>query len=249
MLGVKNVKLVFFLIMFCFIMMGCTDKEANPTLEKVKGDGLTYSEYFKSFDKLNTRENITYYQPLSIDEMLNVAPDSIKKALPSIDSKKLPFEVNEQTAYLVTSKDKKGNVQNQVQFTNAHNNEYNQTEAFYILTLTELDENPLDLYDFSRQQTEYAGNELRKEVLTDDVPIFHQVITTDGALAYRHYSFDKMEKCVGTVVTAANELYGYSNGYLYHVGYFLENKNSKEVQDKILQLTRSYILEEESLNE
>lgn len=93
------------------------------------------------------------------------------------------------------------------------------------------------------------GNELRKEIFTDDIPIFHQVITTDGALTYRYYSFDEMEKRVGIVVTAANELYGYYNGYLYHVGYFLENKNSKEVQDKILQLTRSFILEEESLNE
>lgn len=236
----KSVKPVLLIVTMIFMMMGCSGKE--DTLKKVKGEYLTYSEYFKSVDELDKRENLTHYKPLSIDEMMNVAPDSIKKAVHIIDPKNLPFEVKHQTAYLVTSKDKNGNLQNQVQFTYVNTNEYNQTEEFYIISVTELDENPLDKYDFSKQQIDTVGNELRKEILIDDIPIFHQVITTDGALIYQYYSYDEKQKQVSTVVTKANELYSYYNGHLYHVGYVTENKNTKEVQEEILQLTREFIL-------
>ncbi|WP_391203518.1 hypothetical protein [Psychrobacillus sp. L4] len=242
MLVVKIIKPILFLLVIT-MMSGCINKEVGPVLTKVKGDGLTYSEYFKMVDELDKRENITYYKPLPIAEMMQVAPDSIKNALHPIDSKKVPFEVNEQLAYLVTSKDKKGNLQNQVQFTYSHKNEYAQTDEFFILSVTELDENPLEKYDFSKQQIDTVGNELRKEVLTDGIPIFHQVITTNSALIYGYYSYDEKEKRVLTVGTKANELYGYYNGYLYHVGYYLmKDKNTIEVQDAILQLTREFIL-------
>jgi len=240
----KMVKPILLLVILAFMMAGCTNKQDEPTLKKVKGEGLTYSEYFKSVDELDERENITYYQPLPIDEMMDVAPASIKKAVHTVDPQKLPFEANEQTAYLVTSKDENDDVQNQVQFTYGNTNEYNQTAEFCIITVTELDENPLDKYDFSKQGTDTTGNELRKEMLIDDIPIFHQVITTDGALAYRYYSYDEKKKRVSTVVTTANELYTYYKGHLYHVGYLTENKHTKEVQAKILRLTREFILGE-----
>lgn len=234
----KIVKPVLLLIIMIFMVIGCTSKEDETFLEKVKGTGFAYSEYFKSVDQQDERRNVTYYTPLSIDEMHNIAPNSIHP----IDLEKLPFQVNEQTAYVVTSEDENENRQNQVQLTYIHTDEYNQTEEFFIITVTELDENPLDKYDFSKQQTDTAGNELKKEILKDDIPIFHQVITTDGALAYRYYSYDEKNKQVSTVVTSANELYSYYNGYLYHVGYVTENKNTKEVQEEILQLTREFIL-------
>lgn len=242
MIRMKIVKPLLLIVTMTIMIMGCTSQVDEPTLKKVKGEGLTYSEYFKSVDKLDTREKITYYQPLSIDGMMKIASESIKDAVYIVNSKKLPFEVNEQTAYLVTSKDKDGNLQNQVQFTYAKTNEYNQTKEFYIISVTELDDNPLDKYDFSKHQTDTMGNELRKEILIDDIPMFHQVITTDGALAYRYYLYDEKEKRVSTVVTAANELYTYYKGHLYHVGYITGNKNTKEVQEEILQLTREFIL-------
>ncbi|SES18881.1 hypothetical protein [Psychrobacillus sp. OK032] len=240
----KMVIPILLLVIFAFMMAGCTNKQDEPTLKKVKGEGLTYSEYFKSVDELDERENITHYQPLPIDEMMIVAPVSIKKAVHIVDPKKLPFEVNEQTAYLVTSKGENSIVQNQVQYTYVNTNEYNQKAEFYIITVTELEENPLEKYDFTKQQTDNMGNELRNELLIDDIPIFHQVITTDGALAYRYYSYDEEKKRISTVVTAANELYAYYRGYLYHVGYSTENKNKKEIQEEILHLTREFILGE-----
>lgn len=224
------------------LLTGCANKKDDPILEKVKGDRLTYSEYFKSVDELDKRKNITYYKPLPINEMMEIAPDSVKNAVHMIDSKTLPFEVNEQTAYLVTSKDEKGNVQNQVQFTYFHNNQYDHPEEFFILSVTEVDENPLDKYDFSKEQTDTVGNELREETLTYDIPIFHQVITTNGALVYGYYSYEEKEKRVSTVATAANELYAYYKGRLYHVGYLIKDKNTREVQDDVLQLTRAFIL-------
>lgn len=238
----KIVKPILLLLVMIFMVIGCANKEDELAYTKVKGDGLAYSEYFKSVDELDKRENITYYKPLPINEMIKIAPDSVKNAVHMIDSKTLPFEVNEQTAYLVTSKDEKGNVQNQVQFTYFHNNEYDHPEEFYILSVTEIDENPLDKYDFSKQQTDTVGNELREETLTDDIPIFHQVITTNGALVYSYYSYKEKEKRVLTVATAANELYAYYKGRLYHVGYLIKDKDTKEVQDEILQLTRMFIL-------
>lgn len=229
---------VLLLIIMIFMVIGCTSKEDETFLKKVNGTGFAYSEYFKSVDQQDERKNITYYTPLSIDEMLKIAPNSIHP----INIEKLPFQVNEQTAYVVTSEDANENTQNQVQLTYTHTDKYNQTEEFFIITVTELDENPLDKYDFSKQQTDTAGNELRKEILKDDIPIFHQVITTDGALAYRYYLYDEKNKQVSPVVTSANELYTYYNGYLYHVGYVTENKNTKGVQEEILQLTREFIL-------
>lgn len=238
----KLVRPVLLLIIMIFMVIGCTSKEDEAFLEKVKGTGFAYSEYFKSVDQQDERKNITYYTPLPIDEMLNIASNPIKNSIHPIDLEKLPFEVNEQKAYVVTSEVENENRQNQVQLTYIHTDEYDQTEDFYIITVTELDENPLDKYDFSKQQTDTVGNELRKEILKDDIPIFHQVITTDGALAYRYYSYDEKNKQVSTVVTLANELYTYYNGYLYHVGYVTENQNTKEVQEEIFQLTKEFIL-------
>ncbi|MDI2586694.1 hypothetical protein OR571_05995 [Psychrobacillus sp. NEAU-3TGS] len=238
----KRVKAILLLLIMIFMIIGCAKKEDEAFLEKVKGTGFAYSEYFKSVDELDKRKKVTYYIPLPIDELVSIAPNSIKNAVHPIDPRKLPFEVNEQTAYVVTSEDESGNTQNQVQLTYNHKDDYNQTEEFYIITVTELNENPLDKYDFSKQQTDTAGNELRKEILIDDIPIFHQVITTDSALAYRYYSYDEKQNQVSTVVTSANELYTYYKGHLYHVGYLTENKNSKEIQEEILQLTRDFIL-------
>jgi len=223
------------------VLTGCTSKEDEPVLNKVPGDGVTYSEYFKSVDELDERENITYYEPLTTDEMLLLAPDSIQNAVNLLDSKELPFEVKEQTAFLTTSENENGNLQNQVQFSYLGENQNGSPAEFFILSVTELDENPLKKYDFTNEKVDTMGNELRKEVLTEDIPIYHQVITTNGSLVYQYYSFNDIENRVGLVVTGANEIYGYYDGHLYHVGYSIEG-NSKEAQEEMLQLTRKFIM-------
>lgn len=223
------------------LLLSCANKETGPSLTKVKGDGLAHSEYFKSVDELDKRENVTYYKPLPIEAMIQLAPESMGNAVQLIDSEELPFEVDQQVAYLNTSKDKDGNIQTQLQLTYLSEDSYGSTYDFFILTVTEVKENPLGKYDFSSEKVDTIGNELRKEVLTDAIPIYHQVITKNSALIYSYYNYT--DKRISLIVTNANEFYGYYNGHLYHAGYSIEGKNnSEEVQEKLLQLTRAFIL-------
>lgn len=223
------------------VLAGCNNKEAD--FVKVKGDGLTYSEYFKSVDELDTRGNVTYYKPLSIDEFLTAAPDSLITEIQPLDSEKLPFEPNEQSVFLVTSEDKKSNVQNQAQITYLSSDVYEQAEEFFIISVTDVKENPLEKYDFSREKQDTLGNELIREVLIEDIPIFHQVQTTNGSLVYTYYHYNKDKNKVATVGTSANELYTYYKGRIYHAGYQLSNEtNTEKSHEQILQLFREFVL-------
>lgn len=237
----KFFKLILLLLGLNVVLMGCTNKETEPSLTKVEGEGLQYSEYFKSVDELDKRENVTYYKPLPIETMVQLAPESMENAVQLIDWEELPFEVNQQVAYLNTSKDKEGNIQTQVQLTYLSEDSYGSTDDFFILTVTEVEESPLEKYDFSNEKVDTIGNELRKEILTDEIPIFHQVITENSALIYSYYNY--LDNRISLTVTNANEFYGYYNGHLYHAGYSIEGKNnSVEVQEKLLQLTREFML-------
>ncbi|MBU0904611.1 MAG: hypothetical protein KKF57_05425 [Firmicutes bacterium] len=223
------------------MLLGCTNKEAG--LVEVQGDGLTYSEYFKSVDELDTRENVTYFKPLLIDDFMNVAPDSLENEIHPIDSVKLIFEPNEQSVYLVTSEHKKSNVQNQAQFTYLSKDSYEQAEEFFIISVTDVKENPLEKYDFSKEKQDTLGNELRREVLIEDTPIFHQVKTTNGSLVYTYYQYNKDKNEIATVATSANELYTYYKGRTYHAGYQLTNENNTEkAREEILNLFRAFVL-------
>jgi len=223
------------------VLVGCNNKEAD--FVDVKGNGLTYSEYFKSVDELDTRENVTYFKPLSIAELMTAAPDSLINEIHPLDSEKLPFEPNNQSIFLVTSEDKKRNVQNQVQFTYLSKDVYEHAEEFFIISVTDVKESPLEKYDFSKDKQDTLGNELRREVLIEDTPIFHQVKTTNGSLVYTYYQYNKDTKEIATVATSANELYTYYKGRIYHAGYQLTNQNNTEKsREEILQLFREFVL-------
>ncbi len=237
----KLFKITLSIFTMSMLLIGCTNKEAG--LVEVQGDGLTYSEYFKNVDELDTRENVTYFKPLLIDKFMNVAPDSVENEIYPIDSVKLPFEPNEQSVYLVTSEDKKSNVQNQVQFTYLSNDVYEQAEEFFIISITDVKENPLEKYDFSKEKQDTLGNELRREVLIEDTPIFHQVRTTNGSLVYTYYQYNKDKNEIATVATSANELYTFYKGQIYHAGYQLTNENNTgKSQEEILNLFREFVL-------
>ena len=95
---------------------------------------------------------------------------------------------------------------------------------------TEAELNPLEKYTNS-DEFDTVGNELKKEFLKEDVPIYQQVITTDSALLYSYYDYDEAENSVITVGTTANEMYTYYNGYVYHIGYLIDReKNNEEMQ-------------------
>ncbi|MBM7607498.1 hypothetical protein JOD29_000735 [Lysinibacillus composti] len=154
----------------------------------------------------------------------------------------MPFEVDEEKAYLVTFEDEEGEVKNQVQLSYLSKSEYDKVDNFFIISVTEVNENPLEGYILS-DEYDTVGNKLKKEMLTEDLPIFQQVITTNSALLYRYYEYDEAKDQVGVVGTSANEIYSYYNGYVYHIGYNIDRKkNTDKVQEEMLKITRDYIL-------
>lgn len=237
----KTTNLFFSLIFMCSILLGCSTDKSE--LVKVKGTDLTYSEYFKTYDGLDERNNVTYYKPILLNEAESSLPNQVKNTMNKFNPDKLPFRVDEEKAYLVTSKDNNGKVKNQVQLSYLSKDEYEQIDDFFIISVTEADKNPLEFYDL-KDEVDSVGNKLKKEQLTENLPIYQQVLTTNSALIYRYY--DENEKGIATVATAANEFYAYFNGHVYHIGYLIDNeKNDEKVQQKMLQLVREYIIASE----
>ncbi|WP_025786133.1 hypothetical protein [Sporosarcina sp. D27] len=234
----KLSSILFSLIFMNFILLGCATEKSE--LVKVKGTDLTYSEYFKAYDGLDERDNVTFYKPFLINEVEPFLPDQVKNTMNTINTDKLPFKVDEEKAYLVTSKDKNGAIKNQVQLSYLGKDEYKQTDDFLIISVTEADKNPLETYDITND-FDSVGNKLIKKQLTENLPIYQQVLTTDSALLYTYY--EENEKGIITIGTAANEFYAYYNGHIYHIGYSLDReKNDVEMQKKMLQLVREFIL-------
>lgn len=237
----KLFKSTLSIFMMSILLIGCNNEETG--FVEIKGDGLTYSEYFKNVDELDTRGNVTYFKPLLVDEFMKAAPDSLENEIHPIDTMKLPFEPNEQSVYLVTSEDKESNVQNQVQFTYLSKDVDGLAEEFFIMSITDVKENPLEKYDFSKEKQDTLGNELRREVLIADAPIFHQVRSTNGTLVYTYYQYNKDKNKIATIATSANELYTYYKGRIYHAGYQLSNENNTgRSQEEILTLFREFVL-------
>jgi hypothetical protein len=234
---------ILFLLLLVSSLVACTSNENISFLKEVKGTGFTYSQYFKSVDDLDDRKNGSFYQPLSFEEVTKIIPDSMKDSVNLINTNDLPFNVSGEIAYLVKSKDEGGNVQHQVQFTYLNNDSYGNSNEFVIISITEAKENPLTKYDFSDEKYDTVGNELREEIIKDGIPMYNQIITSNSALTYKYYDYNEEENLVTIVATAANELYGYYKGHIYHVGYLIDgNKNNEEVQGQMLQLTRDFIL-------
>ncbi|WP_252503464.1 hypothetical protein [Sporosarcina sp. Marseille-Q4943] len=229
------------IIVIISLLVGCTINQTN--LKKVKGDNPTFSEYFHTYDGLKDRKNIKFYKPLSMNEVSSSSlPDEMKKVIHPVDLNRLPFEVNEEKVYFVTSTSKEGKEISQVQVNYLGKNEYGNTDNFFVISITESDRNPLEGHDIS-DEVDSVGNKLKKERLTDNLPIYQQVLTTNSALLYRYYDYNEADNKIISVGTAANEFYAYYNGYIYHVGYLIDRqKNDEDMQEKMLQLTREYIL-------
>ncbi|GAA0308787.1 transposase-like protein [Gracilibacillus halotolerans] len=235
----KLLMVMFPIFLISFVLLGCSFNKTD--FVQVKGDSITYSEYFKTYDGLDARENIKYYKPISIDKVESSLPEPINNAITTFDSNRLPFTIDDEKAYLITSTDEDGNTKNQVQLSYFSRSEYDEVDDFFIVSITEVDENPLvdDILD----KYDTVGNAFKKEFLIEDLPIYQQVITTNSALLYKYYDYDETRNSIVTVGTAANEFYTYYNGYIYHVGYLIDKeKNNEEMQERMLHLTRDYIL-------
>ncbi|MCG3087706.1 hypothetical protein [Sporosarcina cyprini] len=103
--------------------------------QTIKGDGVTFSEYFHPYDVLNVREHVRYYDLAASDEVTSPLYEQMKKAINQLGTDQLPFETARETAYLVTSSAKKGERLSQVQI-----GFFNQDDArpgdFFIISAT-----------------------------------------------------------------------------------------------------------------
>ncbi|REB05178.1 hypothetical protein DVB69_15550 [Sporosarcina sp. BI001-red] len=226
------------LILMSSLLFGCSMDQSE--LKKERGTGLAYSEYFKGYDGLDEREDVTYYKPVQLDEADTSLPEVVRSRVHELNPDKLPFNVDEEKAYLVTSKDKDGKLRNQVQISYIGKDEYEQPEAFLIISITDSDKDPLASFA-GTDKVDTVGNEFKKEQLTEDVPIYQQILTTDSALIYKYY--EETEKGIATVGTSANEFYTYYKGHIYHIGYWIDrDKKDENMQETMLQLVREYIL-------
>ncbi|WP_404337654.1 hypothetical protein [Planococcus rifietoensis] len=159
-----------------------------------------------------------------------------------IDPDLLPFEVDGENAYVVTSEDRTGKVTHQVQLSYLGKSEEGIVDEFFIISVTEMDENPVENYEVVAA-TDSVGNKIGKQELSGNDFIFQQVLTTNSALLYRYYEYDEAEEKLNVVGTAANEFYSYHDGFVYHVGYLIDReRNTDQVQDDMLNFTRNIIL-------
>jgi len=174
--------------------------------------------------------------------MLEVA-SAMGNTIHPIHPEKLPFKANVQEVYAVSSKMPDGRLQNQLQFTYLQKSLNGDDQQFAIFTVTNVDSNPLVNYDFMQDTVDLLGNRIKNEGLIGDSPLFHQIITPDnGSMSYFYYDFDITNKQVRPTSTVANELYTYYNGYVFHIGYQIENANQKDTQQKMIELVKEFII-------
>lgn len=227
-------------LLITLVCGGCSS--TTNGLEEVEGTGLTFSENFKSYDGLDEREHVEFFKPSGTEGL----PPSIlgEHELPEkeIDPDLMPFEVDKEHAYVVTSEDRAGKVTHQVQLSYLGKSEEGITDEFFIISVTGMEENPVENYEVA-EATDSVGNRFEKQELSGDDFIFQQVLTTNSALLYRYYEYDEAEEKLNVVGTAANEFYSYHDGLVYHVGYLIDRRrNTEQVQDNMLNLTRAIIL-------
>src|SRR5690606_9085650 len=138
------------ILFIVFLLVGCTTDQTS--LKKTKSDGLTFSEYFRAYDKLDERRDSKFYKPLILDEVQSSSlPVEMKKVIHPVDLKDLPFKVDEEKVYFVTSKSKEGKEINQVQISYLGKNQYGNIDRFFIISVTESNRNQLEAHDISEK--------------------------------------------------------------------------------------------------
>ncbi|MEY9977990.1 hypothetical protein [Lysinibacillus sp. RC79] len=210
---------------------------------EVKGTVVTYSQYFQIADRLNDRKNPKFYEPVKGFEAMREVATVMGNNVHPIDPKKLPFKANIQEVYAVTSEMTNGRLQNQMQFTYLQKALNGEDQQFAIFTVTNVDSNPLVNYDITHDISDFLGNTIKNEGLIGENPLFHQIATPDnGRLSYFYYDFDIKNKKVRLTSTLANELYTYYNGYVFHIGYQIEHADQEDMQKKMIELVKEFIL-------
>lgn len=209
---------------------------------QVRGSGFTHSEYFTQDDRIDQEGNVRYYQPIGGYDSMEEISSAMGNTIHPIQPEKLPFDANVLDVYAVTSKTVNGYQQNQLQFSYLQKSLDSEVNQFAIFTVLNVESNPLENVEFESETVDTVGNKIKNEGLIDEYPLFHQILTTDSALVYRYYEFDEKEKHVYMVATKANEFYTVYNGYVFHIGYQIDDMNQEEVQERMVDLVREFVL-------
>ena len=86
-------------------------------------------------------------------------------------------------------------------------------------------------------EQDIAGNLVVDESLNDTTPLIHQIRTTNGGLVYTYFTYNEDANKINVTATAANELYTYYNGIIYHVGYNVDGD-----RDEVVSYVKEFIL-------
>ncbi|AWX54369.1 MULTISPECIES: hypothetical protein [Brevibacillus] len=196
------------------LLVGCS---SSTGLVKASGDVFAQSEIHRL---TQDPENVKHYRPMSIQEMTPLLPSSLQSRIKPVDKTKLPFPVEKERAYLVSFASGSEKVtRHQLQLTYAQGNEVPITENFFIVRMTETDENPLAHVKPSASGLDSFGNVMRVESLTDDITFYHHIITTNSSYVYNFYKYDDKNQAVNLIVTNAHEMEFYDQGIFYHLAY------------------------------
>jgi len=223
-----------------FILSSCNDEFG---LNEIKGNGLTYHEYFKEIDELDRRTDVTYYKPLEIDDIIKHSPESIRKIQQNFNETNWPFQVNKKEGYLISGKNSEGKINNQIQLSFFNISEYDKVEEFIVVSISELDTNPLTAFHLEND-FDFVGNKIKRFELKDDMPIYQQILSSGKAMSYKYYDYNQSNNEIVINYTAANELYTYYEGYVYHIGYLINNSvdDKNLMHNQILKLVKGNIL-------
>ncbi|MFF0830076.1 hypothetical protein ACFYU8_24695 [Brevibacillus sp. NPDC003359] len=219
------------------LLVGCS---SSTGLVKASGDVFAQSEIHRL---TQDPENVIHYQPMSIQEMTPLLPSSFQSRIKPVDKTKLPFPVEKEMAYLVSfSSGSEKVMRHQLQLTYSQENGVHITENFFIVRMTETDENPLAHVKPSASGLDSFGNVMHVEPLSDNITFYHHIITTNSSYVYNFYKYDDKNQAVNLIVTNAHEMEFYDQGILYHLAYHNgSNQLDPTLHDQMVALAKDLI--------
>ena len=198
-----------------------TSQKLLHVFEEVKGDGVAYSEFFHEEDQQHIR-TLKYYKPVLL-------PTFTKANDISFSQVPAPFTV--QNGEVIAVND---GMNTELQF------HFENNEAFLNISMVEFYYNPINVEAMRNVKVDTVGNLLTDVKLVEDIPLYHQQLTTSGGLVFKYYHYDVDKNRIHLMVDMANEFYTYYNGIIYHIGY-----TGNVDEQEMIAFARDFILNNE----
>lgn len=220
-----------------FLLSCCSSSSQAPSLTKADGTGFAQSQHHQLSREATS---ITHYQPMSFQEIEPLLPSPLQQRFHAIDKSKLPFPVDKEAAYLVTYSFPNDKVKrHQLQLTYKQDRDDNGDENFFVIQMTETNENPLPQLSEAAEELDTFGNIARVEPLRDDLFLIHHILQTNSSYVYSHYDYNEKERAVHLYTTSANEIDFYDRGVFYQIGYQVKgNEPNEAVQKQMVALAK-----------